>query len=72
MNVYLSPDLYAFLPGGNAYIEAVNFLPTRMLFGSAYSFAGVEASVERILASDIEEAALPRFLYLNAEKVLGL
>jgi predicted TIM-barrel fold metal-dependent hydrolase len=72
MNVYLSPDLYAFLPGGSAYIEAVNYLPGRMVFGSAYSFASVEASVERTLSLGIDEDALHKYMYQNAERLLGL
>jgi hypothetical protein len=36
-NVWVSPDMYLFLPGGQMYVEAANgYLQDRFLFGTAY------------------------------------
>ena len=72
MNVYLSPDVYMFAPGADAFIEAINFLPERMLFGSAYAFCGVNVAVKRTLALPISDEALPLYMHQNAERLLGL
>jgi uncharacterized protein len=72
MNVYLSPDVYMFAPGGNAYVEAIDFMPERMLFGSAYAFCGVDVAVARNLAFPISDEALPKYMYQNAARILRL
>jgi uncharacterized protein len=70
LNVYVSPDVYTFAPGGKAYVEAINWLPKRFLFASAYSFMGVEESVRDTLRLDINEDALDDYMYRNAEALL--
>jgi len=70
LNVYVSPDVYTFAPGGKAYVEAINWLPKRFLFASAYSFMGVEESVRDTLKLDINEDALDDYMYRNAEALL--
>lgn len=70
LNVYVSPDVYVFAPGGKAYVEGINWLPKRFLFASAYSFMGVEESVLDTMKLDIREDALEDYMYRNAETLL--
>jgi uncharacterized protein len=70
LNVYVSPDVYVFAPGGSGYVEGINFMPKRFVFASAYSFFGVEESVYDTLALPIREQALDDYMYRNAETLL--
>jgi predicted TIM-barrel fold metal-dependent hydrolase len=70
LNVLLSPDVYMFAPGGQAYVDGVNWLPNRFVFASAYSFLGVEESVRDTLALPIGDDALDAYMYRNAEALL--
>lgn len=72
MNVFLSPDVYMFAPGATAYIEAVNLMPERMIFGSAYAFCSIGTAVSRTMALPISDDVLERYMYRNAERLLGL
>lgn len=69
-NVYVSPDVYTFAPGGQAYVEAINWLPKRFIYASAYSFFGVEDSVRDTLKLPIKDEALEDYMYRNAEALL--
>lgn len=71
MNVFVSPDVYVFAPGGKAYVEGINWMPRRFIFASAYSFMGIEESVRDTLALPINDDALDAYMYLNAEALLG-
>ena len=47
-NVFVSPDMYMFSPGGRLYIEAANgFLQDQYLFGTSYPFRAMAQSVSR-------------------------
>ena len=70
MNVFISPDVYMFAPGAQAYVEAVNWMPNRFLFASAYSFMGVEEAVRETLKLNIKDEALDAYMYRNAEALL--
>lgn len=70
MNVYLSPDVYMFAPGGNGYVEGLNWLPNRFIYASAYSFCGVEEGVRQTLTLPIKDDALDAYMYRNAEALL--
>lgn len=70
MNVFVSPDVYMFAPGGKAYAQAVDWLPNRMVFASAYSFMGVEEAVRESLKLEVGEDALDCYMYRNAEALL--
>jgi hypothetical protein len=70
MNVYVSPDVYVFAPGGKTYVEGMNWLPKRFVFASAYSFMGIEESVRQTLELDIREDALDDYMFRNAEALL--
>jgi len=69
-NVFVSPDVYVFAPGGEAYGQAINWMPRRFLFASAYSFMGVAEAVQRTLALPIGEQALHDYMYRNAAALL--
>ena len=71
-NVYVSPDIYMFAPGGEAFVQGVNFVPGRFLFASAYPFGNLDAVVEKTMALPIKKEVLPRFVYSNAAKLLKL
>lgn len=71
-NVYVSPDVYMFAPGGAAYTEGVNWMPNRFLYGSAYSFCGVDYAIELTGKLPISDRALPRYMYENAQQVFGI
>ena len=43
-NVFVSPDMYTFCPGGGLYVEAANhFMADQFLFGSSYPVPADEA-----------------------------
>jgi predicted TIM-barrel fold metal-dependent hydrolase len=71
-NVFLSPDVYMFAPGGQAYAEGLNWMPDRFLYGSAYSFCGVDSAVRLTANLPISDKALPAYMYENAQRVFGI
>ena len=70
--VFLSPDVYVFAAGGDLYVKGIQWLPDRFLFASAYPFGNCEQLVERSLALPLDEEAMARYMYENAEDLLGL
>lgn len=69
-NVFVSPDVYIFAPGGHAYVEGINWISRRFIYASAYSFMGVEEAVLDTLALPINDDALHNYMYRNAEALL--
>ncbi len=67
----MSPDVYLFAPGGQAYVDAINWLPKRFVYASAYSFFGVDDSVRDTLKLPIKDEALEDYMYRNAEALLS-
>lgn len=71
-NVWVSPDMYLFLPGWQMYVDAANgYLQDRFLFGSAYPALPFQPTVERFLALPFEDRVRPKLLYENARRLLG-
>lgn len=70
MNVYVSPDIYVFAPGGQGYVEGINFMPNRFLYASAFSFGGVDTTVRDTMKLAIRDDALDAYMYRNAEALL--
>lgn len=71
-NVWVSPDMYIFLPGGQMYVEAANgYLQDRFLFGTAYPALPFKETVDRFLALPFRKAVYPKLLYENAQRLLG-
>ena len=71
MNVYVSPDVYLFAPGGHAYVEGINWMPNRFVHASAYSFGGVDTMVRDTINLPIKDDALDAYMYRNAEAILS-
>lgn len=72
-NVYVSPDMYTFAPGGNLYVEAANgFLREQFLFGSSFPFRPMRQGVEDFRGLGLTEAALEAALWRNADRLLDL
>lgn len=72
-NVFVSPDMYTFAPGGGLYVEAANgYLRDQFLFGSSFPFRPMRQGVEDFRALGLNEAALEAALWRNADRLLGL
>src|SRR5579862_4557741 len=62
-NVWVSPDMYLFLPGGQLYVEAANgYLRDRFLFGTAYPALPFKDTVERFCRLPFAEGMLDKLL----------
>ena len=72
-NVFVSPDMYMFSPGGTLYIEAANgFLQDQFLFGTSYPFRAMAQSVADLDAIGVSEAVLAKVRGATARKLLRL
>lgn len=71
-NVWVSPDMYVFLPGGQMYVEAANtYLQDRFLFGTAYPALPFKPAVDRFVGLPLRDAVVPKLLHENAQRLLG-
>ncbi len=72
-NVYVSPDMYTFMPGSGRYVEAANgFLRDQFLFGSSYPFRPMQQGVEDFRALGLNPEALKAGLSGNAARLFGI
>lgn len=71
-NLYLSPDIYCFFPGGKLYVEAISYLPDQFIFGSAYPFSPMKEAVDLTFEFDLDEDILRKYFYDNAAKLLEI
>jgi len=72
-NVFVSPDMYTFAPGGRRYVEAANgFMRDQFLFGSSYPFRPMRQGVEDFRALGLEGEPLQKALWGNAAQLFGL
>ncbi len=72
-NVFVSPDMYMFAPGGRQYVEAANTsLREQTIFGSAYPLWPMPQAVADSRTMGFAEHALQDYFYGNAARVLGL
>jgi predicted TIM-barrel fold metal-dependent hydrolase len=72
-NVYVSPDMYTFSPGGKLYIEAANgFMRDQFLFGSSFPFRPMKQGVDDFKALGLTPDALKAALWRNANRLLNL
>ena len=72
-NVFVSPDMYTFLPGGQLYIEAANgFMKDQLLFGTAYPFKPMKQGVDEFLRLGLRSNVVDNVMYLNAAKLLKI
>jgi hypothetical protein len=72
-NVFVSPDMYTFCPGGGGYIEAANgFMQDQFLFGSSYPFRPMKQGLEDFKQLGLTHEAYAKATYKNANRILGL
>ena len=72
-NVYVSPDMYTFSPGGKLYVEAANgFMKDQFLFGSSFPFRPMKQGVDDFKALGLTSDALDAALWRNANRLLNL
>jgi len=72
-NVYVSPDAYMFVPGGEPYQAAINRLLTdQMLFATAYPGRPLLQTVRDCGALPLEAEARRKFMGANALALLGM
>ncbi|MBB3971664.1 amidohydrolase family protein [Hansschlegelia beijingensis] len=72
-NVFVSPDMYTFCPGGNLYVEAANhFMADQFLFGSSYPFRPMKQGVEDFRQLGLSPEAWEKATWKNADRLLGL
>ncbi len=73
-NLYLLPDCYLNMraPGTDEYIKAANqFMPERLLYGSAYPVRPIGESVKGFKALPLNDAAMEGALWRNAKRLLS-
>lgn len=72
-NIHLVPDMYLFLPGSEAYVQAANgFLADQLLFGSSYTFRPIRQSIEDAQRLGLKDEVLEKFFHSNAARLLRL
>ncbi len=72
-NVFVSPDMYTFAPGGSLYVEAANgFMKDQFLFGSSFPFRPMGQGVTDFRALGLSDDALEAALWRNASRLLSL
>lgn len=71
--LYLSPDIYTFMPGGGTYIEGMSgVLAEQFIFATGYPFRAMKQTVDEYRGLDLGEAAASSVLHGNIERILGL
>jgi len=71
-NFYLSPDIYCSFPGGNLYTDAITQLQDQFIFGTAYPFGSLPASVEWSLKLPLADDVMVKYMGGNAARLLNL
>lgn len=73
-NVYVSPDIYLFRGGGEAYVSELQqrSLQDQFLFATAYPLAPMQEYVEAFLRLPIASSVQDKVLRTNAQRVLSL
>lgn len=69
-NVWVSPDMYLFMPGWRDYVDAANgYLQDRFLFATAYPALPFEETVDRFLTLPFRDDVRDKLLYANAARL---
>lgn len=72
-NVFVSPDMYTFSPGGSLYVEAANgFMADQFLFGSSYPFRPMRQGVKDFAQLGLSAESHAKALGDNARRLFGL
>jgi uncharacterized protein len=69
-NLYLSPDVYNWFPGGRLYVESIPLLPDQFIFASAYPFGPLQESVDLTLQFPLTATVMDNYLTGNAARLL--
>lgn len=73
VNVYVSPDMYLFAPGGTAYVEAANgSLRDQIVYGSAYPLRPLVQTVADNRALGFAAETVPLYFSGNAKRIFKL
>ena len=73
VNVYVSPDMYLFAPGGKAYVEAANStLREQIVYGSAYPLRPLVQTIADNRKMGFESDTLDQYFSGNAKKIFKL
>lgn len=73
VNLYLSPDIYMFVPGAAGYVEAADgALREQMLYGSAYPLRPLEQTVTDSLALGLSPESRDAYFFGNAARLLDI
>ena len=72
-NVYVSPDMYALMPGNEAYITAMNsYLSERFVYASSFPFVPLRGYLESFLRVVANDVVAERVLFSNAARLIGI
>ena len=72
-NIYVSPDMYIFAPGGQGYVMAANsLLQDQIVFGSSYPLMPLGQAVYDSKHLGFEKNILEKYFFENARKALGI
>lgn len=72
-NVYVSPDMYMFAPGGKAYVEAANTtLKEQIVYGSAYPLRPLVQTIADNRKLGFEADVLEHYFHHNAKRIFKL
>jgi uncharacterized protein len=72
-NVFVSPDMYIFAPGGDRYVDAANgFMARQLLFGTSYPFRPLAQGVRDFLALGLAPAARRSAMWETPARLFGL
>jgi predicted TIM-barrel fold metal-dependent hydrolase len=72
-NVFVSPDMYIFAPGGDRYVDAANgFMARQLLFGTSYPFRPLGQTVRDFLTLGLSPAARHLAMSETPARLLGL
>lgn len=72
-NVFVSPDMYTYAPGGRLYVEAANgFMKRQFIFGSSFPFRPMKQGVEDFRALSLSDEGLEDALWRNAARLFRL
>jgi uncharacterized protein len=72
-NVFVSPDMYLFAPGGAGYVEAANgVLREQILYGSAYPLRPLVQTIEDNRRLPFRADVLDDYFSRNAKRVFNL
>lgn len=71
-NVYLSPDIYMFMPGAEAYQNGLSgFLQDQFLFGTGYPFREMGQTIREFRGLGLPRATEEKCLWYNAARLLN-